>query len=134
MCISIRDERSKPYNTSRIRWKYLRLSDDQLLSRYTLDEWKIWKRYKAKDRSSSTSVTCNSSADIGFHVFTSKRGAINAAEEDVTGAVIVKLTVNGFNASGFWKGRKCETWRQATIMEVYTQSGRHNITKRFVKK
>jgi hypothetical protein len=117
----------KPIKEDNIRWKVLNNGFARHLeSPYYNCVWKFndWKTAKRN--------YFTQSKDIGFHVFLSKKDAIHYSN---AGDVIVKIEVKDHNYSGITiasgKNLKTETWKKARVIEVYTSSGRHNITKRF---
>ena len=96
-----------------------------LISIHARTKWTINKWEKAF----SEKWLMRSFRDIGFHVFVTKSDAIKYAQGSCR--VIVQLEVRNHNASGEYGQYRCETWGKARILKVFTNSGRHDITKRF---
>lgn len=137
MCITITNSITActPLKQGNIRWKAMKFYSGKPLvicSGIAHDIWfkKKWKKAKKNN------FFYDSSADIGFHVFLTKSDAINYVSEKICPKnwVIVKVEVvkhHRSGAFGYDLASKCETWKRARFLEVFTSSGRHNITKRF---
>lgn len=119
-----------PIKEGNIRWKvldlhplYYRLESPYFGSCvWNLNVWKTARNYNSLNTRRQ---------DIGFHVFLTKKDAVYYAQPR---QVIVKVEVEQHNYSGLAlinKKLKTETWKRARVLEVYTSSGRYNITKRF---
>lgn len=134
MCINHDPCQDKPYNKSNIRWKTLDCDSgtNTLHSTNTGDKWTIGAVKRARDMSSSPNVISNGAEDIGIHVYVTRKDAIRANKGKFS--FLVKVEVSGFNSGGSYSNRPCETWKRAKLLEVYTPSGRTNITKRFIRK
>lgn len=134
MCLSYIEH--QPYNKTRKRWKVLKVSEDNKLS--SIHERTPWK-LNTRQQAVATRAYANSE-DIGFHVVLSKADAAKLAQsylDEGHEVVIAELEVKGFNASGYWDyygySLRSETWTQVKAVQVFTASGRYNITDRFTK-
>ena len=120
MCIELRKENDKPYNNSKIRYKWLRRNGDAYYSpyvttqRWPMGEWCIaqpalFQLYHEVSRDPK---------DHGFHVYPSleRVWGVNAGFR-----VLGEFEVDGFMASGFdngGEGAQTETWRKAKLLAI----------------
>lgn len=142
MCLDCRTLSRIPFNKSRTRWKVLIYDSANVLHSpfHSSKTWKVGVRYKAK---LSSDVSSLNDPDHGFHTLLTKNAAVEAMSQiqrdrfltSLGKMVLVKVEVAGFNASGTWDFMaallQSETWRSAKIVQVFTASGRHDITHRF---
>lgn len=141
MCIITRSaDYDKPYNSSKVRWKVLRVQTEKKPELRSIHmgatKWNIGTEKRAVSARSLAQPQ-----DIGFHVFLTKTAAIESTKKYNDGIeyygqiVVVRLEVDRFNHSGTWRQGdgyvKNETWRRARLTNVFTASGRHDITNRF---
>jgi len=130
MCINNTASRDKPYLDNNIRWKVLRIEDGKIISYFANKVWIQGKCERARHNKSSKLSKHKTKADIGFHVLLTKNDAkkyIETLNDD--GIIIAQIQVKGFIAAGdcyagFWDVFKCETWRYATITNIYTTAGK----------
>jgi len=118
MCLTLREKYTEPYNRKKFRWKMVRVEfDDKGKPSYSgpytyIDyvnphKWRTAERYYGKP---------DVPHDIGFHVFVTKKDAIEHASHFKTRRV-VKVQVSGFNASGTFNNKKSETWKKMRIVK-----------------
>jgi len=130
MCINNIVPQNRPYIDSSIRWKVLIVKDGKLCSYFANKIWTLGKCERSRLNKSSQLSKNKTKEDIGFHVLLTKNDAIKYAEtlcDD--GLIIAQVQVKGFIAAGefnaeFWDIFKCETWRYATITNIYTEDGK----------
>lgn len=124
-----RGKDNKPYNKSNIRWKVLGIYGKRFSGIYVSTIYKLGVKKIALNKGSKNAQE----SDIGFHVFVHKKDAFDFAAQKEK-VVIVKVEVEGFNASGTWlrayENCKSETWKYMKIVEVFDEKG-NNITKNY---
>lgn len=126
MCLTYtkRQDKNKPWNHNRIRWKKLigDINNQALHSTLYNHTWKVgvWQIVKKKPY---TTIQ-----NMGFHVWLNRFEAQSCLGSH---EYAVKLEVRGFCRSGRdgW-GTPCETWRQARIVAIYDNK-KNNVTKEF---
>jgi hypothetical protein len=123
MCLHLRTNHDIPYTNTKTRWKVVNVRTNKLGRKcysgpYTEKRYSkagVWMKATRDPSYSGTNP-----ADIGFHVFVLKRAALDRArmfftDGKVSGRVI-KVEVDGFNASGTFGGAKTETWKKMRLI------------------
>lgn len=104
MCLELRKQSRKRYNTSKWRWKGVDIFRGELCGPYRLD-------YKYKQGRWMTADGNPKVVDsFGFHVMLTKEGAKN-----IPCTHVVRVEVKGFLRSGKYEGFGCETYRHMRI-------------------
>lgn len=154
MCLShpLQDHTFRPADD--IRWKVLRTrnGEETLKSPHRDTRWK----FGATKRATPLSVLTGDieTTHNGIHVFLTKKDAILYTKTFIyrsTDTIVVRLRVSSFRNAGYYLttiwGNWCngkrltderisfrnEIWGKARIDEVWTPSGKKNITRRFQK-
>lgn len=142
--------------TDRIRWKVLKVDGRKgLVSPIYQVKWTVGAEKRAHDHTKKSKYT--DYHNVGIHCYLSKQDAVryglSQAQRDGSKYCIVKLKVSNLNQAGnysFWVYKyyspkmrlpvdktlyniPCETWKRATILEVYSLNGRKNVTHLYAK-
>ena len=130
MCLTKRKSNSnEPYNSSKFRWKVLcNPIGSRLESSIMTHVWRVGVSHKSKHIVNR--LDPDKYHDFGFHVLVNRQ---NAELESDSTELIAKVEVDGFLASGTWRGAQSETWRRAKVVAIYDRGGR-NITAKFKPK
>lgn len=112
MCLTLRPSLSKdPWDNKRIRWKMVYC----LRGKFYPPFIRCQKPYNSKSWNRARVVGLEVER-AGFHVFLTKKAALDIAKRYTPGSVC-KVEVRGFLRSGFFRDAYSETWREMRFVK-----------------
>lgn len=119
MCLTLREEWDEPYNKSKFRWKvvisriYSSRCQPVYYGPYT---GKLYSKPGVWMKATYNTSYIKQPHDIGFHVFVTKKSALTMRRIIGGSSKVVKVEVDGFNASGKYGIENSETWKNMRIV------------------
>lgn len=107
MCLNLRQEHNRPYNSHKVRWKVIRVSNHGCFVSpfmYTFYNKRGWNNAKGSKKRFDT---------FGFHIFVSRAEARKFHRRYGSfDWVIKRIEVQGFLNSGTYDNFRSETWEK----------------------